>query len=373
MYSQCTRLPSQPPSTAVQEVEQLAKKYHVEDVSGAALPGSRISNILMHIERGMALTTSTRSYLEKQQCQALLSLVAGEIDYEEFSRLIHKEKAARKQQREREEKARQQAREKEEQRLQKAYEERRKKEVQERLRRESDPRYIAKRESNRLREAYGLIHYIEQEDFRRVMGILRTLDSEKRLSEEDFVWLCASDEYFTPIMWRRHHRTEALFYTKQYHANKDLWALVNASSHYRKAEKAEDAHALLSPVQVKQIKNKKLKSALWTTHGGVKRDMGQYENAIALGLKAHQTTPDNFRPCTLLGAIHMELGNFGEGNDWYQQAIERGFTERDMDEDLKKIFRKADKEHQESMRAFLLSQDPYRFSWAKVKPKRHRR
>ena len=81
----------------------------------------------------------------------------------------------------------------------------------------------------------------------------------------------------------------------------------------------ENADQLFATAKTKKIRNLKLKSTLLTTHGGVKRDMGQREAALNFGAQAHEATPDNFRPCPLLGAVHIEMGHFTEAHEWYQK------------------------------------------------------
>jgi hypothetical protein len=70
---------------------------------------------------------------------------------------------------------------------------------------------------------------------------------------------------------------------------------------------------MLNTIDVSTLKDLKLKSALCTTHGGVKRDLKRYDEALGLGEQAHLFTPQDFRPCTLLGAVNMEIGHYDLG------------------------------------------------------------
>ena len=45
------------------------------------------------------------------------------------------------------------------------------------------------------------------------------------------------------------------------------------------------------------------------------RDLEHWDEALCLGEKAHALKADNYRPCTLLGAIHMETGNYSLGQE----------------------------------------------------------
>ena len=202
------------------------------------------------------------------------------------------------------------------------------------------------------------------------MDILRRVDRGTRLNEDDIVWLTTKDfeyGYYTPELRERYHENEAEFYAGEFRKSKDPWFAVNASSHYRKCGWARIADSMLNTITVSRLKNNKLKSALCTTHGGVKRDLGKHDEALALGEQAHQLTPKDFRPCTLLGAVNMEIGNHILGESWYEKAIERGASEKSVDADLRSIFMRAEPAKREELRAYLLGKDPYRYSWARMK------
>ena len=97
------------------------------------------------------------------------------------------------------------------------------------------------------------------------------------------------------------------------------------------------------------------------------RDLGRRDEAVRLGGQAQELTPKDFRPCTLLGAVHMELGNYNLAHDWYNKAIKLGATEQSVDSELKRIYAQADKAKRESIKRFLLAEDPVRFSWVSDK------
>jgi hypothetical protein len=97
------------------------------------------------------------------------------------------------------------------------------------------------------------------------------------------------------------------------------------------------------------------------------RDLGRWNEALRLGEQAHGS-PDDYRPCTLLGAVHMEMGDYGLGQAWCAKAVERGATTDSVDQELRSIFFRAAQVKQAEMREFLLRQDPVRYAW--VRPKR---
>ena len=96
--------------------------------------------------------------------------------------------------------------------------------------------------------------------------------------------------------------------------------------------------------------------------------MKKYDEALGLGEQAHLFTPQDFRPCTLLGAVNMEIGHYDLGQSWYRKAVKRGYSEESVDDELRSIFKCAEKSKQEALRNHLLKIDPVRYSWAKNKP-----
>ena len=124
------------------------------------------------------------------------------------------------------------------------------------------------------------------------MDILKRVDAGQRLSAEDFVWLFSVGEnYFTEKLRAVYHRLEADFFAGELKKTRDPWAAVNASSHYRKCNCTGEADSLLGTIGIEQQKSLKLKSALCTTHGGVMRDLGRWNEALQLGEKAHAVRP----------------------------------------------------------------------------------
>jgi Flp pilus assembly protein TadD len=100
---------------------------------------------------------------------------------------------------------------------------------------------------------------------------------------------------------------------------------------------------------------------------GVLRDLRRRDEALQLGKKAHELQPQNFRPCKLLGALNIELGNFSEGHDWYTKAEKLGASRQSIDTELKGTFRRANKTLREIMRASLFANDPDRYRWVNDK------
>jgi uncharacterized protein involved in tolerance to divalent cations len=244
----------------------------------------------------------------------------------------------------------------------------------ERLALENDPVNIARKAQDKLMEKYGIYCWRKTitVHFDKLIDMLQRLDSGYRLPEVDIAFVSTKgfktyNEYYKSELRKQYHRNEAAFYAEEFKKKKDCWLAVNASSHYRKCEEADTSDALLNTINISAIKDAKLKSALCTTHGGVKRDLRKFDAALSLGEQAHLLTPKDFRPCTLLGAVNMEIGNYDLGRSWYDKAIERGYSEEAMDDELRSIFMRAEKVNQDEMREYLLKTDPIRYSWAEKK------
>ena len=372
----------------------IALRYCVDDLPGASVPGARLQKILDCLQLGRSVTPLSLAFLQKQGLEALYRLATGASSYDSFQELALAEQPIRVEaatairlNREAEERAREAATQAKLEQAEAARRARR--EAEERAReaatqakmklaleqaeaarraRESDPQYIAKLKQQKLRTRYGIDTYVEPHCFSRLMDILKRVDAGQRLSLEDFVWLSSvAEDYFTKELRAAYHRLEADFFADEFKKTHDPWAAVNASGHYRKCNCAGDADSLLKTIRVEKQKSPKLKSAFCTTHGGVMRDLGCWDEALQLGEKAHAFRPDDYRPCTLLGAVHWEMGNYHLGQEWYAKAVERGATVGDVDQDLRRIFFQADQAKQVEMREFLLREDPVRYAWAKPK------
>lgn len=342
----------------------LADKYFVTDFPAALIPATRLSNILENLEQGRPLPPGALTYLQQQMLINLSRFAQGEITYEVFRDIAPQEQMAREQalnvENQKKEAARLQLIEEAKalELIRKADNER------ERQRRESDPKYIAKIKNQQLRARYDLDQFIEKRFFARLMSILHRLDRGNRLSAEEVLWLTTDgEEYYTDSLRTAFHEREAEFYVAEYKRTNDPWNAVNASGHYRKCNQSRKAHDLLTSIPAKRQKSPKLNSAICTTHGGAMRDLNRFAEALKLGEQAHTLTPQDFRPCTLLGAVNIELGNYAIGSEWYEKAEERGASQRSIDHDLRSILLRADNTTREKLKAFLLNENPERFEW----------
>lgn len=107
----------------------------------------------------------------------------------------------------------------------------------------------------------------------------------------------------------------------------------------------------------------KIKSALATTRGAALRAVGRRSEAKALGEEAHALEPNDYRPCTLLGAVHIELGDLNAGHEWFVNAEQRGATKAALDHDIKALLARLPKAERARVRRLLLDRDPEQFAW----------
>jgi hypothetical protein len=179
---------------------------------------------------------------------------------------------------------------------------------------------------------------------------------KKQISQDEKKWL-DNERITNDLVEKKYHLQLAHNHYQNWNQKSLPWELVNASAAYRKAEELTKIKKTLDesyPFNIPK-KEKKLKSALLTTYGGVCRDLKDYVNSIKLGLEAHNVTPLNFRPCTLLGAVYLSTGEFDLGHEWYGKAKERGFSQDAYDNDIKSVYFRASAEMKNRLKQNLIS------------------
>ena len=337
----------------------LAEKYYVDDLPGASLGGARLNGILQKIEAGDTLTVLAQSFLTTNHLRALQALTSGQIDMDAFQNRAAQEREARIQ----------------------TAKERAVEAMAERTRQAeasalamkahfaamaNDPVLRRKREAKELRGRFD-IGFVQPEHFRRVMSLLKQVSDRHRLKPEDVAWLSTEASYcWTEAMQRAWHQLEAEALSKAWESDGDPWDSVNASGHWRKAGKPEMALAITAAALSKTGPNPKIRSAIATTRGGAMRDVRRLADAKALGMDAHSLTPSDFRPCTLLGAVHIELGELEAGHKWYQKAETLGADRHAIDQELRALLVRSDPVERQRIRDFLMVQDPLRFAWLRT-------
>ena len=306
----------------------LSLRFLVDDVGGAAVIGSRLNNILSALADKRPIHTLHKKFLHERGASALVDLIDGAISEADYAARALSDRSKRQ------EAARQNGVKAAEEHAHRAVQaakrdaamqnrlraEAEKRQV-ERRRYENTPEFIAKQKTKALLHKCGIMEHIETKDFKRLMPTLRKLDSNERLEKEDVVWLKVhSHRYSLAEVLAIHHRHEADVCLTEFRRGGDPWQAVNASGHLRKCNAAKEAIDLLSEIPMQRQKHSMLKSAVLTTQGGAMRDLERFSEAQQAGEAAHVLSPRDYRPCTLLGAVHIQQGNIMLGHEWYHKA-----------------------------------------------------
>ena len=327
----------------------LASTYFLYDVPGASISGSCLHSILKRVDAGGPLTTIQQDFLQKRGHVALLQFAIGGLDRKAFRQSSQMELESRlnaKIAAEQSEAAERCRRDEETERTNKVFFAKREKQI----------------ERRRFRELFGQ-GYIEQAHYLRVMQILRSVADGNPIDSDELLWLGSTGlNYWTQKLREAHHSNQATALTEVWHKTGDVWQAINACAQWRKADCAETGLAIAEQA-LNQVTDKKMRSAVLTTRGGALRDLRRYDEAVCSGGEAHGVTSTDFRPCTLLGAVHMEMGNYTAGADWYAKAEARGAPQDLVDRELQSIIAAASPERRNGMKSALKSRDPHRYSW----------
>ena len=362
--------------TYLDDMRKDAVFYCVDHIESSMIPHSMLHKIIQKLKtkQNDSLTLPEKAYLVRQNLNALHSLVEGKISFNQYKKEVVNDRIKHQEHLEAERLRLEKLRELELIQLKKQQEklaqERKVREQAERERRkklESDPKYIERQKEKNLIKKYDIYLYdIVDKHRSKLINILKLLDNNQRLSEQDAIWLNSEGrQFFTDELKIKFHRVEADFYINEYKTTKLHWHAINASSQLRKAKASKEAEKFLENTEISLNKNKKLLSAYFTTLGGVKRDIRKVDTAIECGVKAHENNSQDYRPCTLLGAIYMENHEYTLGHDWYSKARDRGAPEKSINADLRSILLKLDKSKRIEMIASLLKKDPYLYGWLK--------
>lgn len=329
--------------------------FFLDDVPGASIPASRLWGILEQINLSYPLTIVQQEFLRQHGYDSLLQLSHGELDLEAFRIRAQAERKARL-------KARSAACEND------AIENDRKAEITQRknaaLFAERDRKLERRRKLRELPDSFGL-PFIDSEDFGRVNRILRAVSAGQSLEKDDLVWLGSDgNDYWTDELRKAHHENMARIFCAEWKQTGDVWKAINACGHFRKAERPLEGLKIAEAglVEVAMIK-KKERSALLTTGGGAHRDLRRFEDAARFGKEAHSLRPKDFRPCTLLGAVHIEMGAHSTGAEWYEKAEARGASRNLIDRELQSILSAASHEERNQITQALKARDASRYSW----------
>ncbi len=154
-----------------------------------------------------------------------------------------------------------------------------------------------------------------------------------------------------------YYKLEGEFYEQEFHRTGNKWDIPTASSYWRKADEPEQALKLTN-LDLSQIRESKLKSAISVTRGAAFRDMDNLADAEICAKKAMEYHPDSHQPYTLMGAIYYDKSDYPKGDYWYEQAIKRGAKPEDIDDERKRVVRSTKDENKRHEAAeYLLKKD----------------
>ncbi len=218
-----------------------------------------------------------------------------------------------------------------------------------------------------LKIKYRIIDPRRKLDLDPFYTIMQQLEREERLDPVLVVQLIEK-ELLSPEgrIALAFHRLEALFFEQEYQRTGNQWNLPNASSHWRKAGKPNQALKLTENLNFDKIKENKLKSAIVTTRGGAFRDIEELDKAEKCARQAIEYQPNSHHPYTLMGAICYERREYVKGDYWFEEAIKRGASPGDQDAEIKRVVKNAkDENKRREVVDYLLKKDPQRYAWAK--------
>ncbi|WP_414514170.1 tetratricopeptide repeat protein [Nostoc sp. PCC 9305] len=239
-----------------------------------------------------------------------------------------------------------------------------------------------------LKLKYDVLGYQDKSHTSLLYTILQKLELKERLELTEIAWLQETKievlkstyshyrwqkepqyqgtKLFSGKIWIAYHTIEANFYEQEFQRTGNKWNLANASSHWRKADKPEQALQLTNNLELDKIKENKLKSALLTSRGGAFRDIDKLDKAENCARQAIEYQPKSHHPYTLMGAISFERHQYSDGEYWFQEAIKRGANPRDMDSEIKRVVKNAkDENKRREVIEYLLKKDSQRYAWAK--------
>ncbi|KAB1181447.1 hypothetical protein [Photobacterium damselae] len=212
---------------------------------------------------------------------------------------------------------------------------------------------------------FPLIGVVKIRSRSKAATVLKALTKGKVISDSDYLWLI-NKGFDNQQVRKLYYLNRAKTAECQWDETKKPWNLVNAIADYRKAGESQISVELINKNFPFKFANgkKSLKSALLTTSGGAKRDLRMFEEAIKLGNQAHELTPQDYRPCTLIGACKMMLGDITQGHQWYQKAIKRGFNEDSFEQEIRSIYNRASQKDKARIKQ-ILTDDGWTYKWLK--------
>jgi hypothetical protein len=332
----------------------IAATFLLNDIRGAGIPGSRLGVILDRAIARHPLSVLQQDFLRQHGYEALLQFALGELNMEAYCKRARGEQEVRL-------RASVAVKNKE------AIENARKAEATDRknaaLIAEGERKLERRRKLRELPDRFGQ-PIIDRSDRGRVNPILRSVADGQPIKKFDLVWLGTDGrKYWSAELRKAHHENIAKILSDEWIQTKDVWKAINACGHWRKAGDSEKGLAIAEEALDQAAKTSKPRSALLTTGGGALRDLSRLHDAVRFGEEAHFLTPEDFRPCTLLGAVHIEMGAHDTGAEWYEKAEARGASRNLIDQELQSILNAAAPKERNQIIKALKARDASRYDW----------
>ncbi|MCV3216007.1 hypothetical protein OGM63_21265 [Plectonema radiosum NIES-515] len=218
-----------------------------------------------------------------------------------------------------------------------------------------------------LKKKYALVDIGNQLPFEPFYTIMLKLEKKERLDPLLVVQLIEekllSRYGKIPIA---HYKLEADFYEQEFKRTGHKWHIPNASSYWRKADEPERALQLTN-LDLSNIRESNLKSAILVTRGAAFRDIDELDNAEKCAKKAIESHPQSYQPYTLLGAIYYDKREYSTGDYYFEEAVKRGAKTEEIDDEIKRVVRTTKDEIKlQEVVNYLLKKDSQRYAWAKT-------
>lgn len=327
------------------------QRYHLDDIASARQPGSRLHDILLRLEGGKTLSPLQEAHLTSHSLLALLDHAKGRTTAKDFALAARQEQAERRMAQAGHDAERQSVATQKAEWLTHSQ--------------QQNARIFAEIERKRARrrpfDALGL-GYIDHEASPRVATIVHGVTAGRPISAADLLWLAHhGKDYASAELLKAHHRIMALDCARKWQEVGDPWAAVSACAHWRKAGVPDEGRKIAGQA-LGRTSERRSRSALCTTRGGALRDLGRPEEARIMGLEAHGLSKADYRPCTLLGACHIDLSDYAQANEWYAKAEARGANRKVIDAEIQAILAAASSDKRTEILNALRTLAPERFA-----------
>jgi tetratricopeptide (TPR) repeat protein len=178
----------------------------------------------------------------------------------------------------------------------------------------------------RLKEKHHVRTRMETPPPPVLLAILRKLEDETRLSDDDVAHLEKKGESAVLVN----------YYVSQYRHSHDGWDLAQASHWLREEGRPQEA---ISMTEGFNSADNRVMSAVLASRGGAFRALGQIEEAEQCCLRAIALDATRPHPYTLLGAIHNARGAAAESEKYFTKAreLEAAIVSADKARDTEKI------------------------------------